>query len=548
MDIISYLVESSVCMGMFYVFYALMLHRGTFFSLNRFVIILMIGVSFVIPFLEFNISSTPIYPVNQEIVNNIGDSIVIYSDNQNIASDTFDFSNLIFLIFPAISLILLARFLTGLIRIRRTIKQSKPELVSGRVIYLSADETSPFTFINKIVLPGSVFHSDNLQTLIKHESAHARGLHNIDIIAIELIKIFFWFNPFLWLFSRRIREVHEFIADRFATENHTKNKYIDTMLSLTFSAQNTGLANNWNGIKLIKRLKMLTKPKSPLISIVRYFLIIPVFTLLIFLFACEKGEKFRSFSHSSYGKVDEMPKIYPEYQKFGSMIKERLNLPESWKNKTAKYMLSYEVTKEGKLWNPIITAVKIADEPGWKHYSIDSEVEDQIIRIMKEIYPKFEPALKNGKPVKHYNGMALIVGDPEIWYRHNLGSTVLQGKGKGSLAGLKVPYEEAKESGKTGISLLSKKQVRYILNNMNYPDEAEKNKVSGKVELSFLINSKGRPDDVIVEEALGYGCDEEAVRIIKSLKGFKPNQKYKGRERIKLTLEFMYRYEDTLNS
>ncbi len=58
----------------------------------------------------------------------------------------------------------------------------------------------------------------------------------------------------------------------------------------------------------------------------------------------------------------------------------------------------------------------------------------------------------------------------------------------------------------------------FIASNLVYPEEAKKHKVTGQVRLKYGINFKGEVTEVKVLSSLGYGCDEEAIRIVKLLK------------------------------
>ncbi|MCB0561674.1 MAG: TonB family protein [Phaeodactylibacter sp.] len=56
---------------------------------------------------------------------------------------------------------------------------------------------------------------------------------------------------------------------------------------------------------------------------------------------------------------------------------------------------------------------------------------------------------------------------------------------------------------------------QYIRDNLKYPDAARENSIEGKVVLRFHIRPDGSLFDFEVEEGLGYGCDEEAIRLLK---------------------------------
>ena len=54
----------------------------------------------------------------------------------------------------------------------------------------------------------------------------------------------------------------------------------------------------------------------------------------------------------------------------------------------------------------------------------------------------------------------------------------------------------------------------YIEQNKKIPSAAKKSKVSGEVQLQFSIDQSGRPQNIFVEKSLGYGCDQEAIRLV----------------------------------
>lgn len=55
---------------------------------------------------------------------------------------------------------------------------------------------------------------------------------------------------------------------------------------------------------------------------------------------------------------------------------------------------------------------------------------------------------------------------------------------------------------------------QYIRQNLKYPAEARARNIEGKVKLEFRIQPGGRPGNVHVKQGLGYGCDEEAIRLL----------------------------------
>jgi hypothetical protein len=57
-------------------------------------------------------------------------------------------------------------------------------------------------------------HSETeLSQILLHEQMHVRQCHSIDIILIEVVCLFSWWNPFVWLLKREMTMNLEYLAD-----------------------------------------------------------------------------------------------------------------------------------------------------------------------------------------------------------------------------------------------------------------------------------------------------------------------------------------------
>lgn len=68
------------------------------------------------------------------------------------------------------------------------------------------------------------------------------------------------------------------------------------------------------------------------------------------------------------------------------------------------------------------------------------------------------------------------------------------------------------------------KMNEHILKTLNYPEAAQINRVEGKIRVSFLVLLDGKITQVKVKKKTGWGLDEEAVRIVKSMPAWKPGK------------------------
>ena len=56
---------------------------------------------------------------------------------------------------------------------------------------------------------------------------------------------------------------------------------------------------------------------------------------------------------------------------------------------------------------------------------------------------------------------------------------------------------------------------RYLKRSLNYPAAAKENNIEGEVVLVLSINSFGSITNIDVVQSLGYGCDDEAIRLVR---------------------------------
>lgn len=82
---------------------------------------------------------------------------------------------------------------------------------------------------------------------------------------------------------------------------------------------------------------------------------------------------------------------------------------------------------------------------------------------------------------------------------------------------------------------------KFLSDNMKYPKKARKKRIQGKVYIQFIVEKDGRVSNVTVLRGIGYGCDEEAVRVVKMMPKWKPAiQRGKNvRVRYKLPVSFV---------
>lgn len=84
---------------------------------------------------------------------------------------------------------------------------------------------------------------------------------------------------------------------------------------------------------------------------------------------------------------------------------------------------------------------------------------------------------------------------------------------------------------------------KYLGKNIRYPGAASRANIQGRVFLQFVVNTDGSITDVQVVKGVGFGCDEEAVRVVKGMPKWKPGRQSGRAVRVKYTLPVNFQLE-----
>lgn len=278
---LTFFIKSTVSLAMFYGFYYFFLRNQKILIFNRFYLILSLVFSMIIPLIAIPVKSTYIFNNTLERFNISIEQFVTMDTPTNITYPLITFQNILTILLIIISFILFTRFSLNIFRILRKIHQSKKIQKPNTTIVLIQEKTLPYSFFNYIFVNQSDFENDKIEPeLLLHEKAHCKQYHSIDILISELVKIFLWFNPIIWLFQNEIKLNHEYLADSEVLAMHDLEVYQITLLNLVFRNNSTYLASHFNYSLTKKRLIMMRKNNSSAQSMVRKIAIVPLVLIL----------------------------------------------------------------------------------------------------------------------------------------------------------------------------------------------------------------------------------------------------------------------------
>ncbi|MDE6353930.1 MAG: energy transducer TonB [Prevotella sp.] len=64
--------------------------------------------------------------------------------------------------------------------------------------------------------------------------------------------------------------------------------------------------------------------------------------------------------------------------------------------------------------------------------------------------------------------------------------------------------------------------MKWLGDNINYPQEAQDKKIEGRVEVRFFVNEEGKIEDATVVRSVNKLLDEEAMRVVNAMPAWKP--------------------------
>ncbi|MBL0126095.1 MAG: energy transducer TonB [Flavobacteriales bacterium] len=82
--------------------------------------------------------------------------------------------------------------------------------------------------------------------------------------------------------------------------------------------------------------------------------------------------------------------------------------------------------------------------------------------------------------------------------------------------------------------------MKYLSAQIKYPEEAVENGIGGTVYVSYVVERDGRLSEVKVLRGIGGGCDEEALRVMKSMPNWIPGKQNGKVVRVRYNLPFRF--------
>ncbi len=497
-----YIIQSSLSLTIFYVFYLLLFKREAYLIFNRFYLLFAIFVSLLLPTFNFSIPelffehgnnvliTAPVYSL---VEYSLGE-VVIYGGSNEVQSSAsnndFAFFDILMLIYFVGVVFSLLKFSFRLIQLSMFFYKSKVLIHRGLSFIFTKSGTPVFSFFNYIFIHKELYENNTeVEKIIEHEKIHIHQKHSIDLIIAEIIIIIQWFNPLAYQVRKSIKENHEFIADNDVVAAYPDVVAYSKLLIENSSIINTNiLTHNFSYSLLKRRLFMINKVKSPLRFSVKVLMALVALNLVFF--ACSGPVQ------QDDGLKDDV--VF--YENSATTIH-----PDSISLQTLTY-----------------------PDDGYVVF---------LVSIGKDRNTKLNLFDKNGMLINSFFGGSWGPGTFGATWRPNDGGAIPAGNYSYKLIADEIEIEgifsyktentidksiftvvETMPEYYGGMKALS----AYLSGNIHYPKEAKDKSIQGRVFVNFVIDTDGSVTDAKVLKGIGGGCDEEAVRVVSAMPNWKP--------------------------
>ena len=382
----TYIVECAVCLALLYLPFWGLLRKETFFLGNRYALLAISVLSFVLPLISIPELVTPITASEEMMIRLDRINVMV---NEKVLSEDISWKTILGLVYLLGVVVCLYYKICDLIRLVRFIPRGClcVESMDGIHVHCHARPVVPFSWMNHIVISEKDY-KENGNNILLHEQAHIACRHSWDVLWLSLVEVLQWFNPFVWMLSKEMQDIHEYEADLAVLHQGIDAKgYQLLIIQKTVGAGSYAFANSFNHSSLKKRITMMNKEKSSLWARVKYLYILPV--VVICMVACTQNSKSTVSECISYEEVEEKP-VYPGGMgELSAFLGHNLKYPLiSQENGTqGEVIVQFFINTDGR-----VDEVSVVT-------GVDPFLDKEAIRVVK-LMPKWSPGKQGGKEVK----------------------------------------------------------------------------------------------------------------------------------------------------
>ena len=515
-----YILKSSVCLAIFYLFYRLLLARETFHRFNRFSLLGILLLSCLLPLVEVSVKQeTEVHQtmLTLEQLLMMADAVNATEAGARTETATVTWIQVALLVYLAGIVFFAFRNVYSLVRLLMLLKSGKKEDIGsylpGRkervTLIVHNCDIAPFSWMGYIVISRKDLEENGREILI-HELAHIHNRHSWDLLVADVCIFFQWFNPASWLLKQELQNIHEFEADETVIKEGVDAKQYQLLLiKKAVGTRLYSMANSFNHSKLKKRITMMLKEKSSPWARLKYLYVLPLAAIAITAFA--RPEVSTELDEISAVKVNDLTAIVKAEEVKSAEILSEDGIKVKGRVLDEEYssgIIGANVLIKGS------TIGTVTDEEGRFELPVEA---GNVLQISFAGYKTVE--VKVSADEKEQDIVIVMSGE------------------KPSAGGQVFQIAEEMPSFPGGID----ECMRYIARHVKYPAISIENGAQGIVSVRFIIEKDGSISNPKIAQGVDEYLDKEAMRVIMSMPKWKPGKQRGVAVRTQFTLPVKFR-------
>lgn len=296
MNIVGYIIEVLISSGLFLALYRWLLAGKVRFRICRAYIVGAMLLAAVIPLLDVPMYSPPPVPAAVEralvlVPEAMPESGIVPGEGaaDEIPAAPAATEAIVLKILAAAYILIsassIALIVFNTIKIRRLRREARLTRIEDWTLAESEKIQTPFSFLRTVYM-GFNYSSSERRMILSHEASHVRHRHSHERLALSVLRSILWFNPFLWIAEKDLREVQEWEADRDVLKEGNDLTLYRTAIFKQLFGYNPEISSGLNHSLTKKRFIMMTKTRPGRYATLRLAAALPLITATFLAFGC----------------------------------------------------------------------------------------------------------------------------------------------------------------------------------------------------------------------------------------------------------------------
>ena len=538
-----YMLKSSVCLAMFYLFYRMLLSKETFHRFNRIALLGVLLLSCLVPMIELTTAeasglSQPFLELEEMV-------LMVRAEPEGVLtemSSPFPWRALMLLVYVGGILFFVLRHLWSLGRMVRLLRASRRETLKGGItLFVHREKVAPFSWMNMIAVSEEDLE-ENRNAILTHERAHIKNGHSWDLLLAEVCIFFQWFNPAAWLLKQELQTIHEYEADEWVINNGIDAKtYQLLIIKKAVGARLYSIANSFNHSSLKKRITMMIKKKSNPWARLKYLYVLPIAAVAVAAFA--RPEVSNQLDEISSVKVNDLASIVKADE-----------VKSVEKSSEEEFLLSGIVMEYPS--HKVVAGASVIVR-GTNNGTLTNEKGEFEIQVKKGdvLVVSFVGLQTQILPIKFdsSSGGNIKLGVHMKADVQNLEEVVVVAYAPEEEKKQPVAKEEVKQQEEEVIFQVVEQMpefpggmseaMKFLAKNIKYPVAAQQAKIEGRVIVQFVVGKDGSISDVHTVRSVSPELDAEAIRVVSMMPKWNPGKQRGKAVSVSFTMPIMFRLQ-----